>query len=301
KNTNFNKIITTYKPFNIKDFILFNFFLNNIDYDVYHSLYYSNSFFKKKSTINITTVHDLMYRKVENFFGKNYLKNIIGIKYFDFIVKNTLKNSDYIISVSNTTKEDVQEAFAYDSLFVPEGINKIEAEEKKILTLNEKEFFLYVGNSRPHKNLEFLIKAFEKSKTTKKLVLVGTGNNTKKNQKNILSLGYVSDNELNWLYKNSEAFIFPSLYEGFGLPILEALDKGTKVYSSEGGALKEFPKEVVKYFNPYKEEELITLLENTDKIIIDFDQLKKVLNKYDWKNTKKEMFCFFEKIEKNKK
>ena len=65
---------------------------------------------------------------------------------------------------------------------------------------------------------------------------------------------------MNWLYQNASAFIFPSIYEGFGLPILEALSHNLKVFSSNGGSLKEFPEEVVKYFNPNNSDELIEII-----------------------------------------
>lgn len=292
----FKYIETKYKPFNIKDFLFFHKFLKKVSFDVYHSLYYSNSFFKKKGVKYITTVHDLLYKVVPGFFGKNKFKNIIGIIYFDFIVKKSIKNSDNLISVSKTTEEDLKKIFGYESVYIPEGINEISLNEKKIEKISPHNYFLYVGNSRPHKNLDFLINSFMKSKTKYELIICGNNNYIKNKDVRIKTLGYVSEEQLNWLYQNSKAFIFPSLYEGFGLPILEALQKGAKVISSNGGSLKEFSDKLVYYFNPKKEEELIQLIENVDNLNKNEKMLKEELSKYSWDKVENQMNIYWESI-----
>lgn len=212
----------------------------------------------------------------------------------EVIIRRTLKNSDIVVSVSETTKEDIKNIYKYDSVVIPEGINVIQVKDKEVEKLKDMKFFLYVGNSRPNKNLKFLIETFLDSRTDYKLVLVGNNNNLQINDSRIKALGFVSDEELSWLYKNCEAFIFPSLYEGFGLPVLEAIYKGSKVYCSTGGSLKEFSEKLVKKFDPYDEYELRHLLENTDKIVFDKEKQLDELKKYTWENievlTKKKLF-----------
>ncbi|ERT68405.1 hypothetical protein HMPREF0202_01794 [Cetobacterium somerae ATCC BAA-474] len=297
KEKPFEYIKTELKPFNIIDFFKFHKFLERIDAEVYHSLYYSNSFFKDEKKKYVTTIHDLMYKLVPEFFSKNKLINFLGIKYYDVIVKKSLKNSDIVISVSKTTEEDVKKIYEHDSIVIPEGINIVSVKDKEIESLKSLKFFLYVGNSRPNKNLKFLADTFLISNTEYKLVLVGNNNNLRINDSRIKSLGFVSDQELSWLYKNCEAFIFPSLYEGFGLPVLEAIEKGSKVYCSTGGSLKEFSEKLVKKFNPYSGDELKYLLENTDKINFNKKNQLEELKKYSWRNieilTHKELFVKF--------
>ena len=192
----FKYIETNLNPFRIKDFVRFHKFLEKIDASIYHSFFYSNSLKKDRTKKYITTVHDLMYLEVEKFFGKYFLKNLIGKKYFNFIVSNSLKNSDIIISVSKTTQQDLKKYFKKESEVVVEGTNKISLEEKSVMNLVSKSYFLYVGNSRPHKNLEFLLTYILKAKTEKKLVLVKTNNKIKINNSNILTLDYMKNNEL---------------------------------------------------------------------------------------------------------
>lgn len=292
----FKSIETKLEPFKVIDFIRFHKFLKKIDAELYHSFFYSSVLKKDCSKKNIITVHDLMYLEVENFFGQNKIKNIIGKIYFNFIVFNSLRNSDKILSVSKTTKEDLKKYFKEESEVIVEGTNQVSFSQKQIENLNKKEYFLYVGNSRPHKNLKFLISSFLKAKTNKSLVLVGTNNKIIINNSKIITLGYVSEEELSWLYENCEAFIFPSLYEGFGLPILEALNKGVKVFSSNKGSLSEFSSKAVYFFNPFNEKELVDLIENSRNLKINKTFIRKELEKYSWKNTKIQMFKIFENL-----
>lgn len=295
----YKEIITKYRPFNLFHFFKFNKFLKPINFNLYHSLYYSNSFFKIKGKIYITTVHDLMYAVVKTFFGGNVFTNFLKRLYFDLLVSRTLKNSDYIISVSDTTREDVKSRFGYDSIFIPEGINVINSDKDvdiEDMGLERDGYILYVGNSRPHKNLERTIEAFLLSESHKTLVLCGNNNNVIIPEgSNIRQLGFVSEDELVALYKNSSAFVFPSLYEGFGLPVLEALTLGTKVLSSTGGALKEFPEEVIYYFDPTNVKEIVRAFQNIDDISINHKELNSVLNTYSWENCETIMIRYWTK------
>ncbi|MGL6168629.1 MAG: glycosyltransferase family 4 protein [Fusobacteriaceae bacterium] len=285
----FKTIKTDLKPFNMLHFLTFHKFLKKIDAEVYHTLYHNNSFFKDKSKKNITTFHDIGHKILKSRINDNIVKDFLIKSGIELIIRRTLRNSDMIISVSETTREDIQKIYRYESIVIPEGINIIEVEDQELKDIEKGEFFLYVGNSRPNKNLKFLLKTFLESNTKLKLILVGNNNSIETSDSRIKNLGFVSDEELSWLYKNCEAFIFPSLYEGFGLPVLEAIYKEAKVYSSTGGALKEFSEKLVKKFDPYKKSELKYLLENTKEIIFNKEEQLEELNKYAWKNIEKLM------------
>lgn len=294
KEKPFKYIKTELKPFSILHFLKFHKFLEKIEANVYHSLYHNNSFFKDKTKKYITTFHDIGHKILKGKIHHNPYKDFLVKMAIEVIIRRTLKNSDIVVSVSETTKEDIKNIYKYDSVVIPEGINVIQVKDKEVEKLKDMKFFLYVGNSRPNKNLKFLIETFLDSRTDYKLVLVGNNNNLQINDSRIKALGFVSDEELSWLYKNCEAFIFPSLYEGFGLPVLEAIYKGSKVYCSTGGSLKEFSEKLVKKFDPYDEYELRHLLENTDKIVFDKEKQLDELKKYTWENieilTKKKLF-----------
>jgi len=279
---------TRLKPFNFVHFIYFYRKLKLLQYDIYHSPFYSNSFFKDNRKIYITTVHDLMYRVVPDFFSKIFILNKLGRFYYDLIVKRSLNNTNYILTISEASKKDIKYLFGLESYLITEGVNFLDSDEEIIsIDLEKYKYFLYVGNNRLHKNIEFLLDCYMKSKTNKKLVLVGHSGESKYiGNKGIVYKGYVNDATLNFLYKNAAAFIFPSLYEGFGLPILEAINSDTIVLSSNAGALSEFGNCNIYYFNPHKKEELITLIDTIDKY--EFDEQKKtlLLSKFSWRKTK---------------
>lgn len=121
-----------------------------------------------------------------------------------------------------------------------------------------------------------MVNAFLSTNTEKKLVICGKGHHIIKSNR-IIYTGYIEDKELDYLYQNCSAFIFPSKYEGFGLPILEALSYHCKVFSSNAGSLGEFSSEIIHFFNPYEEKELVTLINNCDNIKIDNNAIDKYL------------------------
>jgi len=282
------KIVTNLKPYNFIHFLFFHRILKSLPFDIYHAPFYSSAFFSINYGIKVPTVHDLMYEAVDSFFSKSRLINALKRLYIRAIVTPSIKNADMILAVSEATSRDLEKYFEPARIFViPEGLNIIkESPDFSILDrygLKKGEFFFYVGNDRPHKNLDFLVSTFQKARTLKKLVIAG--NKQRNEDGKVLFIGRISEGELHALYASSSAFIYPSLYEGFGLPILEALSMGTKVFSSSSGALCEFGSKWVHYFSPINCDELRALIENCDQLERPEDKdLGELLSKYSWEN-----------------
>jgi glycosyltransferase involved in cell wall biosynthesis len=123
--------------------------------------------------------------------------------------------------------------------------------------LSPKRFILCVGNDTPNKNIGAVIRAFTLLKTPNiQLAHAGTSDDrifrkaADRNARNIVRLGYVSDAELRALYENALAFVFPSRYEGFGIPPLEAMSLGCPVVSSRGGSLPESLGDAALFVDP---------------------------------------------------
>jgi glycosyltransferase involved in cell wall biosynthesis len=142
-------------------------------------------------------------------------------------------------------------------------------EAKKPDVVNDEPFILYVGTAFPHKNLENLIKAFEiinASQPELKLVLAGKRERFYKllekladqspARPSVVFTGWVEDSELKWLYQHAQAYVFPSLSEGFGLPGLEAMVHGCPVISSNATCLPEVYGDAAVYFDPENPEEM---------------------------------------------
>lgn len=292
-------IICPYKRHSIIDTIRFSIFLSKQEYQIYHSGDMIGPFWHKKNKYHIITCHDLMYFTVPNFFNMNPFKTLLRKLRIKELFKYIISDADRIISVSKTTHDDLLRIFKKESIILREGINLIKHDNNNsslYKNLKNNTFFLYVGLGSPHKNINFLINAFLASKTTKKLVICGKGHIPIKSNR-IIYTGYIEDKDLDYLYRNCAAFIFPSKYEGFGLPILEALSYHCKVFSSNAGSLGEFSNEVISFFNPYQKDELIKLIENCDNIQIDIPKIDKYLTYFNWENIWKE---YHEKYGNNK-
>ena len=164
-----------------------------------------------------------------------------------------------------------------------------------------KPYVLYVGAAYPHKNLQRLMDAWklfeQKYGSNYQLVLSGKENYfytelKKYQQKNastsqIIFTGFVSDEELSALYQHASLYVFPSLYEGFGLPPLEAMVHSVPVISSNRSCLPEVLQNAASYFDPEKIEEIVAalhtgLIDNTVRETLTV-QAQSVLKKYSWK------------------
>lgn len=164
------------------------------------------------------------------------------------------------------------------------------------------------GNLKPHKNIERLLYAFSKLKNINEyeLLLVGKAfesynvleerEEELKIRDKVIHTGIVSEKELIDLYNLIDLFVFPSLYEGFGLPVIEALKCGTKVSCSNASSLPEVGGEMVSYFDPKDIEDMTGVIErNLNKTDTEEDKQKRIewAKKFDWKKTSEEVKkCF---------
>lgn len=289
-----NIIVVPFKPFNVLHFIKFYSYLKTIKWEIFHSTCYSGLFFKVPHRVSVLTVHDLTYKVLKNYFSPNYFINKVAINFYDFIVSRSIKSADILISVSKTTAKDVMNLYGRESIIVPEGINEAiylpeKGEQIKILErfeLQKHKYFMYVGNLRKNKNILFMIESFIKSQSHNLLIIAGNNQESDiakypKSEK-VKFIGYVSDSELAALYKNCIAFVFPSTYEGFGLPVLEALNNGAAVLCSNGGALKEFPSNIVSFFE-HDNPTTLTEMFKQSSFTFNEDLVLKELKRYKWK------------------
>ena len=180
----------------------------------------------------------------------------------------------------------------------PEAADPIAARDKPVKKLVGRRFLLYVGRPMPHKNLERLIDAFASLRVSHpNLILVLAGRKDANYQriedeayvrgvKNLYFPGYVTEGQLKWLYERCEAYVFPSLSEGFGLPGLEAMRHGAPVVSSDATCLPEVYGDAAHYFDPADTASMADALNEvlTDKKLRS-DLIKKgraQVRKYSW-------------------
>ena len=261
-------------------FIRFNSALFQPSYDLYwQPNFIPNSGIKAKKIVS--SVHDFAFILHKDFHPKE------RIEYFERYFFTNVVKSDAIITGSHFSKKEILERLPSfkeaDVHVIYHGIDhrlfRVYEAINLPFELPEK-FLLSVGSIEPRKNLLGLLHAYERLpqnlKAEYKLVLVGfKGWQNKeimeimeKNSKNIIYLGFISDEELAKVYNLASAFVFPSFYEGFGLPIIEAFACGTPVVSSDRSSLPEVGGDAVLYCNPDDTQDIAqkiqTLLEDTN-------------------------------------
>jgi glycosyltransferase involved in cell wall biosynthesis len=257
------------------EYFIFSFKLKELKIGILHSPNYITPLFKFGFKV-ILTIHDLTFL----LFPEKYpiTKRLLFSKMLPIFIKI----SDKIIAVSENTKNDLLRFFKIPDNKIsvthesyPEYYNDRIDEERAIEVLNRygihKEFILFVGMIEPRKNILTLLKAFVELDKVLDLDLVIIGKKGwyykeieqyiidieyLKLKNNIRFTGYVSEQELNCFYKSASMFVYPSLYEGFGLPPLQAMACGTPVITSNISSLPEVVGNAAIKINPDSLEEL---------------------------------------------
>lgn len=212
----------------------------------------------------VVTVHDLRWKYLPEA-SKWHLN-----KYLDFLLSNAVKKATALVAVSNYTKKSIIEYF-------PQARDKIDVvyefickDKFKFLNMPRKKKILFVGTISRHKNIHGILKAFLKihDKIPHNLIIAGEEVpvlQTTKEMKECLNLippdrveftGFLSDDRLIKLYNESDFFVFPSFYEGFGLPPLEAMACGLPVLVSNVTSLPEVCGDAALYCDPYANDDI---------------------------------------------
>jgi glycosyltransferase involved in cell wall biosynthesis len=282
------------------------------DFDIFHPTYYDPYFLNKlNGKPFVIDVHDLTYQIFPEFF-----------KLTDPIFQNMrllVNRAAKIISVSNNTKQDLINIFQVDkrSIEVIHHGNPLEHLDINTISTNRSQnklpesYLLFIGNRGGYKNFYFLIQAIsEILLSNKNLKLVCSGiefSNKELNfiyniglSKKIIHYKTKTDKNLATLYKNALAFIFPSLYEGFGLPILEAFFCGCPVILSKNSSFPEVAQDAAVYFNPKDYQSIKNAVSKVidDKLLRD-ELIKKGyerLKEFSWKKCSEKTIQLYQSI-----
>ena len=215
--------------------------------DLFHCLYSNHPLFFKGA--QMVTIHDLKYVLHPEFMGsRGKLKSI----YLKNLMRHAAKHCEKLITVSESTRNDLLKVFPHISKLAERTQVVYEAATVSMKDNPEifrkfqldKPYFLYLGELRPHKNVERVIQAFMQFKTQTapdddiRLIVAGKPHKSfvmpaDARRDDLIFTGYVKDDDAYTLYSNALAFCLPSLYEGFGLPILEAMKCGCPVITSD--------------------------------------------------------------------
>ena len=223
-------------------------------YDLYHEAGFF-PFAVPRRLKTVFTIHDLSLIRFPQYHPEE------RVLYSRLFFRQRCKRVDHFLAVSEFTAREMRMRLNInpenisvtreahdDKIFFPRSHEEVKAFLKR-QTLPER-YFLFVGGGDPRKNLDVVPEALEKAGIEIPLVVVGwSGWSDEKPRKNIIPLGYVSDDDLAGLYSGAIALIFPSSYEGFGLPILEAMACGCPVVTTREASLPEVAGEAAMYLN----------------------------------------------------
>lgn len=294
-------------------------FFRNNKVDIFHTEYIL-PFFIPKDVKVVTHIHDVSFKVYRSMILKK------DLFFLDMLIPRSIRRSDKIIAVSQFTKDEILRFYpeAKDKVEVVfNSINLIEQELTETLkkTIGEKyglpeKFILYVGTLQPRKNVPVLVEAYAKIKNEipgMKLVLAGsrrahnfdgkiqtvlTENGL---EEDVFFPGFIDAKDKSIVYKMARVFVFPSFYEGFGIPILEAMSVGTPVIASNIAPHKEVAGNAVLSFDPDSAKELAKECE----ALIKDDVLHNVLaakgkeqaQKFSWKASAGRMLEIFESLD----
>jgi len=279
-----------------------NNFLKKQNYSnlIFHYSYYSH--YKNLKVKSVVTVHDLVHEKFPNFFkgflNKLYLAN----------KKKSINKAGMIIAISEQTKKDLIDIYGVESKkieVVYHGLSKnfkpLSDDIKKNFIINKnisKPFFIFVGNRSLYKNFSFMLKSFSSWEKHNDFIIYCLGggefNEEERNlisflklDNNIKLFPSVSEEELIYFYNCASALIFPSLYEGFGFPLLESMACGTVTLVSDIPVFKEIGQNVPLYFNPNIVSSLVDIFDSFIEIDNERIQLGlELVKKYKWNSNR---------------
>ncbi len=268
---NWEKVLADFQHYSLSEQIWLPKLISRYKPDVVHFLHFNVPIFYRGKYV--VTIHDLL---MQNHRGAKattlplylYYPKQVGSK---LVFRKAVGSAGSIIVPSGAVRDEVCSYFKLDCSKVEvvyEGVDEAIIEKNSKLKINSP-YLLYVGSAYPHKNLERAIQAAASLRITLAIACarsVFLERLEKMVQKYnagefVKILGFVPDEELGGLYKNSLGFVFPSLSEGFGLPGLEAMARGTVVAASDIPVFKEVYKENAVYFDPFGIESIKDAME----------------------------------------
>lgn len=297
KNHNFRKEIAQYAWYGFSEQTLFVLKLYRGQFNLVHFPHFNVPLFYRRKFM--VTIHDLILVHYPTLHNTTRFSYLYWFKFFMYriVIASAIRRAEHIVAVSQFTKNDIvshypcargkisvtyEAADAYCRLLLPKDEERLffrlgllgkRSEDSEISYRDIiQPYFLYVGNAYPHKNLPVLFgvaRAFPEHT----LVLVGREDffytrlkeeAARLGIRNILFAGFLTDQELSSLYRLARIYLFPSLYEGFGLPPLEAMACGVPVVASLRGSLPEILGDAAWYFDPASEEALLAAVRRVE-------------------------------------
>ncbi len=307
---NFTQVVTDIRDYSLQEQIRLLGVIKSLHPDLVHFTMPQQPVLYRGKTV--TTIHDLTMLRFHNVNG-NRLVYWLKLMVFRRLLFRVSRKSKALIVPTEWVKTDIERTLRVDPIKIHvthEAADPILEPAGAIEELQGKRFILFSGNVFPHKNVRRLIESYQQVGVSHPdLLLVIAGKLGEQGIRlqaevahiaGVVFLGFVPDNELKWLMKNAQAFVYPSLSEGFGLPGLEAMLLDTPVVSSSATCLPEVYRNAAHYFDPLDTgdmaEKIIEVLTDSslrEELIHNGRQLLKT---YDWHSLAKQTLDVYESV-----
>ncbi len=281
-------------------------------FDVYHETELTPAKFTKIPTVY--SIYDLSLR----YYRETHPRERVW--FFEYFIKTRLQYAGHILTISEFVRQEIIEEFklcpsmvtsvplAPDPLFGPCRADRVEKVRLKYHLPNS--YLLFVSSLEPRKNIDLLIEALEAATTDIPLVLVGWQGWGEKKwldkikgtalKRRIHIIGHLPDDDLKAIYNGAAALVYPSLYEGFGLPIVEAMACGCPVICSNAASMPEVAGDAAILVDPQKSDELAhaidTLVHDTDLRTSFITKGFKQASSFSWLDTAGKTLDVFKKM-----
>jgi len=298
--------------------------------DVFFSPY--NSATRFKTVPNVVLLHDVIWKVLESTYLYNFRRRIYSQQTYEAV-----KAARRILTVSEFSRKEIHkhldielERIRVMGVGVSDKFRPLEKNDKNMMKTVQKHginspYIFYIGGFETRKNVPILIRAYAKlvknylgNLRDRVLVIGGEVPDVQSPllddvkgiaeslgiKDRIRFVGHLSDDELAYFYNGSDFFVFPSLYEGFGLTVLEAMACGVPVIASQIGAVKEVAHDTVHYFHPEREDELVQAMNRflTDQVVKEELRVRAInrAHQFDWNKPAKILLEELKNNAKNK-
>ena len=271
---NFRQVTETSSVYSVRELYSLSWQIHRQKLDLYHATHYVLPAWLPCRAV--VTIHDIIHLLFPEF-----LPNRLALLYARRMIRRSLIKGSRVIAVSHNTKADLMDYFGIDGKKIRVIYNGVEDLFRVPLPAAEidatlerlgvpRPYALFVGNPKPHKNLHNVLRAFARARELRPfdaaLVSVGDRGATDLKTRQLCELlgiadkthftGHLPQDALAAVYQGASLFLYPTLYEGFGLPVIEAMASGVPVITSNGSALREIAEGFAHLVDPLDVEEL---------------------------------------------
>jgi len=240
----------------------------------------------------VTVFHDLQHKRHPEYF------RWFDLPFWNFFLWASARRSRGLIAVSAATRDDLERYYGVGAQVIHHGVEPefFEVAKRRVA----KDYLLCVSTSHPHKNLTALLRAFGQAGGMPHLVITGVRGFAAREVEEMAGdsvkiTGWIPREELYELFRGARGFIYPSTFEGFGMPVLEAMAAGVPVACSDIPPLREIAGAAVHYFDPASENEIRDALERLAAGTIPTDAARERASEFTWEKTARETLAYLSK------